>query len=214
MSQTWFTSDLHLNHEGILEYTERGAYLQRQWQASEFHRAAGATGPATSDEHNKWVIDTLNYYVAERDQLYILGDVYFGANQWMAGYWISQINCVHKHLVCGNHDRTLFDFYASSDLFESVVEHRTEIKLNGHRIVLDHHPIAEWNNGHHKSWHLHGHSHGNFNYERANLHDKRILDVGWDNGPKIMGRYGPFSYEKVEAYMEGRTSIDHHGKAD
>jgi calcineurin-like phosphoesterase family protein len=208
MSQTFFTSDLHLEHHAILEYTPRGKYLERLLGIGH------CTRPVSMDDHNQWVVDTINETVGERDRIYFLGDLFMGGNQWIAGYWISKIKCVHKHLISGNHDESLFDFYCSSKLFETCDKHRTEIKLNGKRIILDHHPIAEWSNGHHSSWHLHGHSHGNFNYERANLHDKRILDVGWDNAVKVLGQYRPFNFEQVAQYMEGRISIEHHGKAD
>jgi calcineurin-like phosphoesterase family protein len=208
MSKTFWTSDLHLDHGGadglggILEYTQRSE-----------HMSMGG-GMADIESHNRWIIKTINDQVGERDRLYFLGDMTIGGNRWMAGYWISQINCIHKELIAGNHDDSLFEFYRDSGLFETTERHRKEIKLNGKRIVMDHHPSVEWNNGHHQSWHLHGHSHGNFDYKAANLHDKRILDVGWDNSVKVLGHYGVFSFDDVEKYMEGRVSINHHGKAD
>lgn len=217
MSRTWFSSDWHFGHESILDYTQRGPDLTmgRTDLVPEEDGTIRYSKYLSIEVHDAWLVRLINSMVGERDQFYILGDVAFG-NQWRAAHLISQINCVHKHLVGGNHDHATshMDFYKGTDLFESIHDHRLEIKLNGKRIVLDHHPIAEWNNGHHQSWHLHGHSHGNFNYERAGLADKRILDVGWDNSVKVFGYYKPFSFEDVARYMEGRTSIEHHGKAD
>lgn len=152
MAKTWFTSDLHLHHLSILKYTARdsdeGIRINPKLSLSLEERMRC---------HDEWVTSQLNTFVGERDYLYIIGDIYMGSNQWTAGYYISQINCVHKVLIGGNHDYKLMDFYRSSGLFEAVYDHRTEIKLNEKRIVLDHFPIAEWNNGHHGSWHLHGH---------------------------------------------------------
>jgi calcineurin-like phosphoesterase family protein len=209
MAKEFWTSDLHLNHRGILEYTDRGRYLTMGRNPN-----PEDTGPAvTIEEHNKWVVDVINSYVGERDRLYFLGDMMIGANKWVAAYWISQINCMHKELVYGNHDDDHREFYATSGLFESVQD-RITMKLNKKLIIMDHFPIVEWNAGHHSSWMLHGHSHGNFDYLKANLHDKRILDVGFDNSVKVLGHYAPFEFADIEKYMEGRISIDHHGKAD
>lgn len=209
MSRNFFSSDWHIGHASILnpEYTPRGTHLSMGMVKH------GPESAITIDDHDQWLVNLINSQVGERDRLYILGDVGFG-NPWRVAYYVSQINCIHKELVQGNHDFDKLDFYRSSGLFEKIVEARMEIKLNGKRIVLDHHPIAEWNNGHHQAWHLHGHSHGNFNYERAGLSDKRILDVGLDNSVKVLGHYGAFEFEDVAKYMEGRVSIEHHGKAD
>jgi calcineurin-like phosphoesterase family protein len=140
------------------------------------------------EAHNRWIIDTITERVTD------------------------QING-HKHLVWGNHDSKLVDFYKASGLFETVTKY-AEVIYSKKRLVLFHAPIAEWENGHHGAIHLHGHTHGNFDYERAGLSNKRILDVGWDNSKEAFGFYGPISFEQVESYMEGRESITHHGQAD
>lgn len=205
MSKTWFTSDLHLRHLPILKYTDRLKSINP-------NPSAGLK--EQMEMHDSWVISQINTFVGERDYLYLIGDLVLGANKWQAGYLISQINSVHKVLIGGNHDDKLMAFYRNSGLFEEVYDHRAEIRLNGHSVILDHHPIAEWNKGHHGSWMLHGHCHANFDYKSANLHDKRILDVGWDSAAKVLGEYRPFEIADIEKYMEGRVSISHHGNVD
>lgn len=209
MGTLYFTSDLHFNHKSILnpEYTERGTYIRQEG-------AGRLTDAADSDlmgVHNQWIIDTINARVTSTDHLYILGDVAFGS-QWEAAALIDKIQG-HRHLVLGNHDSNLADFYKSSGLFETVTMY-AEVVYNKKRIILFHFPIAEWNAGHYSSWHLHGHCHSNFDYEKAGLANKRILDVGWDNSKKAFGFYGPISFEQVQDYMDGRESILHHGQAD
>jgi calcineurin-like phosphoesterase family protein len=201
---TWFTSDLHIDHKSILHYTDREKFLKVKMTVSDHELL---------QRHNQWILDDINSRVAEQDYLYLLGDIYLGANKWKAAYWISQINCRHKILIGGNHDHKLMGFYRDSGLFEQVHEHRCEIRVNGYTMILDHHPLAEWNKGHHGALHCHGHTHGNFDYKAANLHDKRILDVGWDNSVKVLGEYRPFELADIEKYMEGRVSILHHNKA-
>jgi calcineurin-like phosphoesterase family protein len=194
----YFTSDLHLGHQAILEYTQRGYYLK------------GADRNIAI--HDQWVIDRINTHVKPTDTLWIIGDV-TTYKRYEALQLIEKING-HKHLVMGNHDKGNETVFTNAkDVFESVQWYK-ELHLNKKKIILFHNPIAEWDSGHYSSWHLHGHCHGGFNYEKADLHDKRILDVGWDNSIKLLGEYRPFSYERIADYMDGRVSIEHHGKAD
>lgn len=215
MGQPFFTSDLHINHRSILKYTVRSAALGFPQQGEDEEVEEGEL-TRRINVHNDWVLKRINATVGPSDHLYILGDLFFG-DQWLAAYWIDQLKTKHRILVTGNHDEEgkgkLIRFYQSSGLFEEVFMHRTQVKIDGHFFVLDHHPIAEWNRGHKGAIHLHGHCHGNFDYVSANLHDKRILDVGWDNAVKVLGDYRPFSLAEVEAYMKGRVNILHHNKA-
>lgn len=58
-------------------------------------------------------------------------------------------------------------------------------------IVLCHFPLAIWDRKHYGSWHLHGHSHGNYRGEG------KILDVGVD-----CWNFYPVSLEQVRKEME------------
>lgn len=214
MSNTWYSSDLHGNHRSIMRYTPRGEAL--------------GFGPQNEDEnlpsaevdrrvriHNDWMLEILNFYIQPNDRFYVLGDVFFG-DKWHAAHWISQIKCKHKILVTGNHDDKFEEFYAANkcpELFEEVYFGYAKFKIDGKKIVTSHYPIAEWDAGHHGAWHLHGHCHGNFDYAKADLADKKILDVGWDNSIKVLGEYRPFETSDIEKYMEGRVNITHHNKA-
>jgi calcineurin-like phosphoesterase family protein len=90
MSRNWFTSDLHFRHKAILAYTDRPKHLQTPVTES-IENALRI--------HDQWLVDTINKHVGERDQLYFVGDMVIGNNPWIAGYWLSQIKCVHKHLI-------------------------------------------------------------------------------------------------------------------
>jgi calcineurin-like phosphoesterase family protein len=214
MGKTYFTSDLHIGHRSILRYTPRGEVLGFGPQNEDEDLPKDVVDHRT-EVHNAWVLDRINATVQPQDTLYILGDLFFG-DQWLAAYWISQIKCRHKILVPGNHDheqKGLVAFYAASGLFENVVDY-LEVKIDGVRYVMCHYPIVEWNKGHRGAIHLHGHCHANFDYVKANLADKRILDVGWDSSLKVLGEYRPFELADILKYMEGRVNITHHNKAD
>ncbi len=212
MGTTFFTSDLHIGHRSILKYTGRGPIMVGCAQQGEDEEIEKGELERRLHVHNNWVLSRINATVGPADHLYILGDLFFG-DKWLAGHWIDQLKCKHRIFIEGNHDDDLMNFYHNSGLFEEVHGSYHEIKVNGHKIILSHYPIAEWNRGHKGTLHLHGHCHGNFDYKSANLHDKKILDVGWDNSIKVLGEYTPFSLEQIEEYMKGRVNILHHNKA-
>jgi calcineurin-like phosphoesterase family protein len=211
MGQPFFTSDLHINHRSILKYTVRGPVLglPQQGEDEEVERHEMDRRMMI---HNDWVLNRINNRVGPKDHLYIAGDLFFG-DRWLAAHWIDQIRTKHRILIGGNHDDDMMDFYRFCGLFEEVHNHRMEVKIDGLLYVIDHHPIVEWNRGHKGAIHLHGHCHGNFDYKSANLHDKKILDIGWDNSINVLGEYAPFSLEQVTEYMKGRVNITHHNKA-
>lgn len=76
-----FTSDLHLGHRNIL--------LSRQQFAS-------------IDEHDEFIIRQWNKKVHKNDNVYILGDLSFRAEQPIS-YYLSRMKG-KKHLIVGNHD--------------------------------------------------------------------------------------------------------------
>jgi calcineurin-like phosphoesterase family protein len=57
-------------------------------------------------------------------------------------------------------------------------------------IVLCHYPFAEWDRKHYGSWHLHGHSHGNYHGQGL------IYDVGVDTN-----NFTPVSLEQITEIM-------------
>lgn len=204
----WFTSDLHLGHEAILHYTARADHLQLTGYVED-----GKTHFSRKeiDDHDWYVVDTINEYADLQDTLYILGDLTYH-RKYEALMWIDRIRCQNKYLILGNHDDNMIELYRSSGLFKEVLDYKRLI-ARGHALILFHYPILEWRSGHYNSWHLHGHCHGNLNYEKADLHDKRILDVSWDNSKKYFGKYRPFEFEDVKKFMthEDRKQISHHG---
>ena len=75
-----------------------------------------------------------------------------------------------------------------------------QFKSAGKKVVLCHYPIACWNRQHHGSWHLHGHSHGNYK-----IPEGKILDVGLDSAYNIYGKHCFFDEAMIEEYMKTRS---------
>lgn len=181
----YFTSDPHFHHK----------------------RLAELRGFASVEEMNEALIDNWNTTVLPKDEIYVLGDLFF-CGVSLSQDILSRLNG-RKHWVFGNHDKALrknpailSEFVSAQDLKEIKVNDE-EAQGGAQRIVLCHFPMLTWNRSHFGSWMLHGHSHGTLNYP----HPMRIMDVGVDpNGMR------PVSYHKAKAYMADKcyVAVDQH----
>lgn len=191
--QFYFTSDLHLSHTNmVMRYNRKGHFT-------------------SVEAHDEEMIHGINSCAKPSDVLYIIGDVSF-ANRWRTGEYLDAIKCKNRHLVLGNHDDKLADFYRSSGLFVTV-SHYVELHINKQDLILFHYPILQWRDGHYNAWHLHGHAHGGVDYARHDMQNLRILDVGMDSARAKFGYYRPFSYDDVKAHMEGRVALTRDDRA-
>ena len=171
----WFTADLHLGHEAIIELAKR---------------PFGGVS-----EMNEVLIANINDKVGEGDELWILGDASCRIPQEEAAGLLGRIRCRNLHLVRGNHDKK----WEGPGVFSSVQDYK-ELKAQGKKLVLFHYPILEWN-GYRHDWsiHLHGHIHSSADVNALNaLKGRRAFDVGVDaNG------YRPVSLEEALSFFEG-----------
>ena len=182
MQSVFFVSDNHFFHKKIREFcpdTRQGTSVE---------------------EMNELMIDKWNDTVALCDQVYCLGDLFFGSN--------SQAENVFRRLkgqiflIRGNHDNWL-DNKKLHNYFEWIGDYKT-IKIDKQKIVMFHYPIWEWQDMHKGAYHLFGHVHGN------SVVPGRAMDVGIDARPqKDMGLW---SWEEVNAILSTREIRSHHNK--
>jgi calcineurin-like phosphoesterase family protein len=132
---TFFTSDTHFGHEGIIRHCYRLF-----------------PSVAAMDEA---LIAAWNEYISPDDVVWHLGDFTLsGADA--AEEYLSRLNGT-IHLIWGNHDRNSvrrLTRWASS-------AYAREIKVDGVRITLCHYAMLVWNQCGRGALMLHGHSHGN-----------------------------------------------------
>lgn len=149
----YFTSDLHLNHTGII------AYCNRPY--------AGAV------EMNAAILARINETVGPKDELYIVGDFAFsGLAATPVAELFHALRCPTRHLIIGNHDEKN---PAVLTLPWTTKRDLATVRFEGRRFVLCHYPMETWKSSHKGYLHLHGHSHGTLERLRTNR-----LDVGWD----------------------------------
>lgn len=84
MPSIFFISDLHLGHKKILDFA--GQYRKGDCPA----------------EHDQILIENWNSVINKRDTVYVLGDVYFGGDEY--GHMCLEELKGIKKLIMGNHD--------------------------------------------------------------------------------------------------------------
>ena len=132
----YFTSDHHFGHANVIRHCDR---------------------PFTSvEEMDEALISNWNNTVTPTDDIYILGD--FTMRPAAEAYnYLSRLNG-RKYFIKGNHDRFLKNTKLYDGVFEWVKDYHV-LRHDGHKIVLFHYPIAEWDGYFRGAIHLYGHIH-------------------------------------------------------
>ena len=161
--KTWLTSDLHFGHKNIMTFCSQTRARFRN----------------DVDYMTEAMIEEWNARVEPIDTVYLLGDVAF-----MSGFDASLVMMRlngRKILIEGNHDRkTLMDVNFRKQFAE--VHQYLQVNYDGHRIIMFHYPIWEWDQMHRGSLHFYGHLHGG----TSGLEKYRALDVGMDATGEIV----------------------------
>lgn len=161
--RTWITSDLHFGHKNIMKFCP-------------------VTRARFRDDvsyMNEAMVLEWNAKVQPEDVVYILGDVAFMSGS-DAGRMVNRLNG-KKILVEGNHDRKTLQDQTFRSAFAEVHKY-LDITYDGHKIVMFHYPIAEWDQMHRGALHFHGHLHGG----KSGLEQYRAFDAGMDSTGEIV----------------------------
>lgn len=182
MSDTWFTSDLHIGHSNILEYSNRPF--------------------KTVDEMNEALVDNWNRVVKAGDRVYCLGDFAL-CDPDIASDFAGRLEG-QKFFIWGNHDKAVRKHqpFLKHWVWQKDI---ADIKVGEQRIVLCHYALLTWNQSHRGAWSLHGHSHGSLRESP----DALRTDVGvdcWDYRPVS------FDELKEHMSKKNFEPVDHHGR--
>lgn len=155
--KTYVTSDLHFGHKNIMKFCPITRARFRD----------------DVDYMNELMVKEWNEIVEPGDLVYMLGDVAFLPSAKAVEY-MRRLNG-DKILVEGNHDRKLLNDPVFRREFVEVHKY-LDINYNGTKVVMFHYPIAEWDQMHRGSVHLHGHLHGG----ESGMEKFRCRDMGMD----------------------------------
>jgi calcineurin-like phosphoesterase family protein len=203
MSSTWFTADQHFGHTNIIKYCNRPFCCAKEMD----------------DE----MILRWNAVVEPGDTVYHLGDFTMEGYQYAKDIF-AQLNGAVKILALPwHHDRrwlakaktapphTQGKSYTGSQTFIRLLPPIEILTLTSYidgrggstsrdrpmKVTLGHYPMASWEASYHGAWHLHGHSHGQ--YDGGGF----MMDVGVDSW-----NFTPVSMNQVRHFMrtqEGQT---------
>lgn len=182
---TYFTSDIHHRHKRIVEFTNRGT-------------------DTTQESHDEWLVEIWNKQVRKSDIIWHLGDFSFSSNYDEIENFVRRLSG-QKFFVKGNHcDAKIMNKLQEKNLI-NFYDYK-EIRLGKQALILFHFPIAAFHKQAYGSWHLHGHSHGNYVIPKG-----KILDVGLDSAYNIYGKHRFFTEQDIEEYMAKREVqvVDH-----
>lgn len=174
---TYFTSDLHLGHENIIRFSNRPF--------------------STLDEMNRTLVDNWNSRVTERDDVFVLGDMFYRKKEGVEE--ILKKLKGRKHLIIGNHD---YSWMKSIELRKYFVETETllVLKEEGRVMTLCHYPIMSWPHMYHGSYCIFGHIHNSANnayYWPLIESNPYLLNAGVD-----VNNFYPVTFEELKRNNE------------
>lgn len=202
----WFTSDTHFHHKNIV----RGTSSWDRFEENSSHQ--DTRNFDTLEEHDETLISNFNSLVKENDILYHLGDWSFGGHQQIE-IFRKKLNVKTIHLIKGNHDQHIFKsgspyrqlFTSIQDVleFSLKIDSQKSGKYGKQQFFLSHYSHQVWNQSHHGTIHLFGHSHGSLKGIG------RSMDVGVDTNNLF-----PYHLDEILYLMKDVKwqQVDHHNE--
>lgn len=189
---TFFTADLHFCHGNILKYCRRpwlrdGDLIGGQWVSDDVKFAR-------TKEMDEAMIANWNAVVGSKDVVYVLGDFAFCKSSVEVEGYVRRLNG-HIYLVRGNHDKKPVTS-ARGFAWVGGKEQGLMAVVKGQEMFLSHYACRVWNQSHHGSWHLYGHSHHTLPDDPCSL----SLDVGVDGWD-----FTPVSFDQIREKMSQKT---------
>lgn len=164
----YYIADLHLGHANIIKLSKRPF--------------------KNVDEMDEAIILNWNKRVTNEDDVYILGDFSYKSENPIK--YINRLNG-RKHLILGNHDGKIDGNYRRC--FASIKQY-DEIRDCGHKIVLFHYPIVDWNGRYNGSYHFYGHVHNTFHNEPTEY--ARKMPNAYNVGVDVIG-FEPKTFDEI-----------------
>lgn len=181
----WFTADLHLGHENILNYSHRPF--------------------ANTEEMGVSIVRNINDAVGPKDTLWILGDVCMGLGKDRSlASFVSQLVCQDVRLVRGNHDPKDDSVILAAGFSEVRDLHRLSLGER-RRATLCHYPLLSWDRQASGALMLHGHIHSEG--QRYNMANRKDGILRYDVGVDANG-FRPVSADDIKGFFDGIAPSD------
>lgn len=188
--KVFFTSDLHLGHNNIIDYCRR------------YYSFKDGSRITNTEQMDNLIIETWNETIPKDATVFLLGDVVWSDS---IGKWKSYVKQLNGHIyhIVGNHDKFFIQNNLTEDIiipFKEAID-ILEIKIydepHEKKIILCHYPILHFNGSHKANIHLYGHLHSGYEVQKHPFWN--AVDVGVDTrtvnevfNPK------PYSYSEIQ----------------
>ena len=168
--RNWYIADTHFGHCNVIRFDGRPL--------------------GDVEEMDRVLMENWNARVGDGDDVYVLGDFCYRSAR--GPVWYLKRLKGRKHLVTGNHDRTLLADTGAVACFESIDKMMFVEEEQG-PVCLCHFPIAEWNGFYRNSWHVYGHIHN----QRSETYEfmksrERALNAGC-----MINNYSPVRFQEL-----------------
>lgn len=141
------------------------------------------------EEMDSYMLDRWNRTVNDSDDVYIVGDLIHRAED--PEKYLKKLKG-RLHLIIGNHDSWIIKRPELEKYFVEINNYLV-VKDRGHRIVLFHYPLLEWDGYYYGTWHIFGHIH---NHPSLTSERIKVLDKALNCGADILG-FQPVNFDDL-----------------
>lgn len=148
MRNIWFTSDWHLGHGNIIKLCNRPF--------------------KTVEEMDEAIIGNFNDTVKDGDMIYHLGDICLGNWNNYKDKIKHRLGFTNWCYIRGNHDSSTIIDRLKASIACNIYDYWEAFLLESKQmLVMSHYPFEDWNGRYKGSIHLHGHTHGQLQINKA-----------------------------------------------
>ena len=190
IGKIYFCSDLHYNHENVIDFG---------------HRPFSNVG-----EMNRSILKELKEKLNPDDILFTLGDDFWRMKENDIIRILNSLPTNNLYKLMGNHDKYGYYWCGGNvgkkyKMIADILDINVKYQGRVYSLVLCHYPIYDFNKMYHGGLHLFGHVHGGLDEEFEN-NPRLMVDVGYDG--ELANELGTFliSFEDILDYFSNKTS--------
>lgn len=203
-NNTYFISDVHFGHSGILYY-----HPKRRELAGITLKELQTNKKEAVRKHDEWLINLWNNTIKKNDVVYFLGD-FSWYNKADTEKLLGKLHG-KKFLIRGNHDKPLQGleryFEWVGDIKEAKFNHDEYDFIDPNEtfcVEMCHYPMLTWNRRPHGTVHAHGHCHNSITPLNNESGELRV-DVGLDAD---LSGYNFISLENLYNYFKNIVTVN------